>query len=194
MSTADEQLSALVDDELGEAETERMLGRLAGEPDLRDAWARYQLIGTAIRRGIPAVHDPDLATRVIDAIGDTEPEGELEASLPAAASATGGRGRLRRSLGGFAMAASVAAVALLGVRYLGPVDEAGSGPQTAMRSSPVLQAQPVAETVAAQQTTLDRQRLNDYLLRHNEFAASGGLRSLPPYVRVVSAQGVPVAR
>jgi hypothetical protein len=41
---------------------------------------------------------------------------------------------------------------------------------------------------------LDEQRLNDYLQRHNELALGGGLRTLPPYVRVVSASTTTVSR
>ena len=43
----------------------------------------------------------------------------------------------------------------------------------------------VADTVATGQA-LDQGRLNRYLIRHNEYAASGGIRGVLPYVRVIS--------
>ncbi len=193
MTSPHEQLSALVDGELPDHDSERLLAMLADEPALRDAWSRYQLIGTAIRRGVPDVHDPGLAARVSAAISAVEPDGDAEPLLtPQVVPAGAG---LRRAARGFAMAASVAAVALLGARYLAAPDaESGALPVASVPPS-ALQAQPVATTVAARPaaTPLDEQRLNDYLQRHNELGLGGGLRALPPYVRVVST-GAPTTQ
>jgi len=191
MTTENELLSALVDDELSPAETDRLLSTLTADPGRRETWSRYQLIGTAIRRGVPDTYDPGLAARVQAAIGDSLPDPDERAPfLPTTPPASSG---WKRAVSGVAMAASVAAVALFGVRYIA-VPEQGV---TVANAAPVvlLQAQPVAATdvVPPVATTLDQERLNDYLIRHNEFAA-GGLRGLPPYVRVVSAEGATPAR
>lgn len=187
MKSEDELLSALVDDELSPAETARVLAALTADPARRETWARYQLIGTAIRRGVPDVVDPGLAARVQVAIGDQMPD--AGDGLPEPASAAAGRPGWKRTAGGIAMAASVAAVALFGMRYLVLPDE-GATVTARVASTPALPAQPVnvtdAETPAS--ATLDQERLNAYLIRHNELAASGGLRGLPPYVRVVGAE------
>jgi sigma-E factor negative regulatory protein RseA len=187
MKSEDELLSALVDDELSPAETARVLAALTADPARRETWARYQLIGTAIRRGVPDVVDPGLAARVQAAIGDSLPD--AGDGLPDPALAAAGRPGWKRTAGGIAMAASVAAVALFGMRYLA-VTEEGTTMATRVASTPVLQAQPVTVTDAEPpgSATLDQERLNTYLIRHNEFAATGGLRGLPPYVRVVGAE------
>lgn len=185
MTELHERLSALVDGELPDHESDHLLAALASEPNLRDTWSRYQLIGTAIRRGVPDVHDPELAARIATAVASVEPEGVAE-PIPAVREVSG-TGRLRRAASGIAMAASVAAVALVGVRYLGPADvETGNLPLASVTTQPI-QAQPVATgTPGSADAPLDEQRLNDYLQRHNELALGGGLRTLPPYMRVVS--------
>ena len=188
MKSEDELLSALVDDELSAAETARALAALAADPARRETWARYQLIGTAIRRGVPDVVDPGLAARVQAAIGDSLPD--AGDGLPDPASAAAGRSGWKRAVGGVAMAASVAAVALFGMRYLAVTEEEGAAVAARVAPAPLLQAQPATMTEAETpgSATLDQERLNAYLIRHNEFAASGGLRGLPPYVRVVGAE------
>ncbi len=192
MTIEDELLSALVDDELTLAETDSQLAALAGGPDRRDTWARYQLIGTAIRRGVPDVYDPGLATRIQAAIGDTLPDpDEGEPGLPTPGTASP---NWKRTASGIAMAASVAAVALFGVRYFAEPEQgvtvAATGPAIAFQALPVA----ATDATPAVAVTLDQERINDYLIRHNEFAAAGGLRGLPPYVRVVSAEGAASAR
>ncbi len=185
MTTPQEQLSALVDGELPDHDSDRLLVALASDPALRDQWSRYQLIGTAIRRGVPDMHDPGLAQRIAAAVSQVEPEGDVE-PLPAARD-NRAPGRLRRAASGLAMAASVAALALVGARFLGAPDAGSGTPQVASVTPPVLQAQPVATGASSPSAApLDEQRLNDYLQRHNELALGGGLRALPPYVRVVS--------
>jgi hypothetical protein len=93
------------------------------------------------------------------------------------------------------MAASVAVVALLGVRYLDTPDPEAGAVQVATLAPLPVQAQTVATASPGQDAVpLDEQRLNDYLQRHNELALGGGLRTLPPYVRVVSASTTTVSR
>jgi negative regulator of sigma E activity len=184
MTRRQEELSALVDGELPTHEADQLLAALT---------AGYQLIGTAIRRGVPEVYDPDLAGRVATAVADVEPEAGAGPGLPPrVAPATS---RLRRSVSGFAMAASVAVVALLGVRYLDTPDPEAGAVQVATLAPLPVQAQTVATASPGQDAVpLDEQRLNDYLQRHNELALGGGLRTLPPYVRVVSASTTTVSR
>ena len=185
----DERLSALVDGELPDAERDRLLDSLAGQPDLLRTWSRYQLIGTAIRYGIPEAHDPGLPARVRDAIGETLPEGQPgDAGLePVAADVSAGG--WRRAAGGLAMAASVAALALFGVSQLTPTTEgprlvAGQANQSPVPGSLALSV--TERDPAATGNDLDHERLTRYLMRHNEYASAGGMRGLPPNVRVVS--------
>ena len=95
MTTPQEQLSALVDGELPDYDSDRLLVALASDPALRDQWSRYQLIGTAIRRGVPDMHDPGLAQRIAAAVSQVEPEGDVEPLR--AARDERAPGRLRRA-------------------------------------------------------------------------------------------------
>ncbi len=197
MTDRNERLSALVDSELPPGEIEAALAELAAEPALRDTWSRYQLIGTAIRRGVPDVLDPRLAARIAAAVDAAEPEtgsDDIEAPSPDGRQPAGGA-RWRRTLGGLAMAASVAAVALYGVRFVtAPVPEAPGAPALAKLAPSAPTAMTVAATATSDPTPLDERRLSDYLQRHNELALGGRVRALPPYVRVVSASGPGSAR
>lgn len=193
MNTPDpEALSALVDGEVDGKAQASLLDALAADPALRATWSRYQLIGTAIRRGVPDVHDPDLPTRVQALVGDSLPDGELDVDLLAPEPTVATAPRWRRATSGLAMAASVAAVALFGVSQFGAAPE-GPGLVAGMNApAPVgaSAAQPVAQREpGADPAELDHARLVEYLQRHHQFASAGGMRGLPADVRVVSQEG-----
>jgi sigma-E factor negative regulatory protein RseA len=191
-----EALSALADGELPAADRDRLLDLLAGSPELAATWSRYQLIGTAIRRGVPEAHDPGLPEKVHAAIGDTLPDGDAGEVVPELGKTDDGRD-WRRSAGGVAMAASVAALALFGISWFTPTAE-GPDLVAGQTSQPVATAalvRPVAERAPeATGEALDQERLTRYLMRHNEYASAGGMRGLPPNVRVVSQEGTTRAR
>jgi len=58
-----EKLSALVDNELDELETRRLLTALAADEALRATWGRYHLIGAMLRR--ESVTPVEVAARVL---------------------------------------------------------------------------------------------------------------------------------
>ena len=176
-----EQLSALLDGELPAQERDLLLARLARDPALRAHWSNYQLIGDGLRKSLPAQIDLGLADRVMQAIEalPAQPAGKSSAVR-----------RVLKPLAGLAVAASVAVVAVLAVqqsRTLTP-----SAAQVAINQPP---AQPEAY-VRVQGTRWQTQpgnvqapqvdnRLNEYLVNHSEYAASGGMPGMLPYVRVV---------
>lgn len=101
-----ESVSSLMDEELSELELARTLKTLAETPGARQKWHRYHLAATAMRRELP--REPiDLSDRISRAIA-MQPE--LRAT---------GRG-WHRPLSKLAVAASVAAVAVLGALQLQP--------------------------------------------------------------------------
>lgn len=104
-SSVQESLSALMDNEASELELHRTLREVTTNESLRKTWYRYHLIGSAIRRELPA--------DFVDA------SAELRASISAALVGEPVPRRQRQwhqALGRVAIAASVAVVAIFGVQ------------------------------------------------------------------------------
>ena len=106
-----EQISAFVDGELTDNESELLLRQLGESEALRAEAARYLSMGSCLR-GDPAL--PALRNSVAAVIAG-EPALQVEA-MPAAAVP----GRFLRPVVGVAVAASVAVMALVGLRQLEP--------------------------------------------------------------------------
>ena len=163
-----EQLSALLDDELSDAERPLLLGRLERDVQLRDCLGRYQLISEVLH-GSGQASTLGLAARVQRALEHEAP--------PRAAPAAAGIGGWWKAIGGLAVAASVTAVAVMSLH------PAGSKPESLASSggTPVTANAPAPQ---AQWKRIDK-RLAGYLVNHSEYAASRGVQGVMPYVRVV---------
>ena len=201
MNTPDsnEQISAFVDGELRGPARARVVDALYGSPELRRAWARFHLIGDAVRKIGPVPGAGSIAGNVNVALS-AEPVVPFEP-------------RPRRPrlvpLPGLAFAAAIAAVAILVIRGL---DDGGARPPPAAgasrqevaaagvpRAAPAASraasaAAPPAGSEAIRRGRSDvapdaEARLNVYLVNHNESAGYGG-RGLLPYVRIVGYQPV----
>jgi sigma-E factor negative regulatory protein RseA len=172
-----EKLSALMDNELDELETRRLLAALGEDAGARAAWERYHAIRAVLRREALPASGCDTARRV---------RGRL-AELPGP-----GRGRLplARLAGQLALAASVAAVAILGARlWLGGADE--PAPLTAQNDAAPVE---YLRAGATRWDTPEREvesALNVYLVEHNEFAPAAGVSGMLPYGRVVGYDSSP---
>ncbi len=189
-----ERVSQLLDGELDELERHRVLRELDGNGELRGVWERYHVIRAALRKELSSVGHCRIADRVAAHLhGESAPE---SASVPAGAPRRVRQGRVRQAarwFGGFAIAASVATVAILN---WGPVAPTASAPAqtasvapTAPAVKPVAVASSAATTAAATERTVPdeqqaRTSLGPYLVQHSEAAAATG--SWRPYVRVVS--------
>jgi sigma-E factor negative regulatory protein RseA len=104
-----EQVSAFLDGELPNTETELLLKRLTRDGELRESFGRYALIGEALRGGGSQILTLGFASRVNHAI-DGEP-------AQAAGHASQARvPRWWRPLAGVAVAASVATVAIVALQ------------------------------------------------------------------------------
>ncbi len=105
------QLSAFVDGELPDNEKELLLRRLSQDEDLRRELARHLAIGRAMRGELQLAGVDLLSDRISAAIesGDDLELGDEE---------SGGRDRRIRPLAGFAIAATVALVAIFGLQQL----------------------------------------------------------------------------
>ena len=174
-----EQLSALVDDELGEAEQDLLTRQIARDSELGQRLLRYQLISDAMQNHLPERVDPGFGRRVHDALRN-EPAGQGNAIA---------RGRLAgllRPVAGLAVAASVAVVAVTALQNNRQEPAAPPAVATAPADSTYIRAQDGALAVAARPgPRAGRNNLDIYLVNHNEYAASRGMQGMLPYVRIV---------
>lgn len=108
-NSSDERISALMDGELDEPMHGDALNELLKKDEARDTWSRYHLISDTLRQQLPAGMDKQFSTRVMCALKD-EPT-VLAPTLSQASS-------LGQRLAGLAVAASVAAVAVMGVQFM----------------------------------------------------------------------------
>ena len=185
-----ESLSALMDDEANELEIERVLSRVAGDPELRQAWVRYNMVRAVTAGQHPVRLDLDVSAQVRAAL-----EGEVH-------SVGGFRQRWLRPLASMAVAASVAATVVLGGQQLAQLDSPGRDSQaiassvspvgmvnslgaTSVQASYGTQSVPVLQpaTRTAYQE-LARQRLHKYMQTHAEQAALNSPSGLVPFARV----------
>jgi sigma-E factor negative regulatory protein RseA len=172
-----EQLSALVDDQLTEAEQALLMKRLAGDSDLHRRLARYQLISDTMRNQLPDHVDPGFSARV-QAVVRNEPVA-ARSQLP-----SGKRlAALLKPAAGLAVAASVAVVAVLSLQSVredaAPLPHVASTPS----SMDFIRADntPEPATPPRADTSLDI-----YLVNHNEYAVNRGMQGMLPYVRILS--------
>lgn len=121
--TTSEDLSALMDGELGDFETRRLVQRLSGDPELRARWARYHLVASILQREpCHAVGSLQLADAIQAAIQQGT-EGER----------AGGRVGWHKPFASFAVAASVALAVVASVQWQ---QEPAETPQLAATMEP----------------------------------------------------------
>jgi sigma-E factor negative regulatory protein RseA len=204
----DESLSALMDDQAQEMELRRLLRDMDRCSDACEAtqqsWYRQHLVRAALH-GEPVTHAPNFAASVRVAI-----DSEVQEDAPA--------GSWRRSVSSFAVAASVAAVVVVGGQQLvtgngdttealpgiaalpvGVVNTTGAVPMQASFGSRTVPAssQTNAQTNAkamqpadrASYRELARQRLQRYSWQHAEHASLNTPHGLLPFARVPVIEG-----
>ncbi len=166
-----EQVSAFLDGELPNSETELLLKRLTRDAELRESFGRYALIGEAVRGGSLSLMAKGFADRVNHAIdGEAVPADGNPAAVRAS--------RWWRPFAGAAVAAGVAAVAVVALqqRADAPVLRPAL-PLTAQSTSPI---QPVAReaisyTVPAASvvgpSVMPPARLTNYVFAHSRYSS-----------------------
>lgn len=180
-----ERLSSLVDDEMLPDEIGGEIHRLCQSDDRRECWARYHLIGDAMRRETGPLFNPGLAQAISRRLQD-EPVVLAPAALKRPASSR------RKTLTGLAVAASLTAVAVV----LAPQLISPEGGQT----QPAVAVQPAPESktyfVAQDGTRWEllkkpavESRLNAYLVNHQERSPSSNIKGIMPYATFVSYDG-----
>jgi len=185
-----EALSALIDGELSEEDGPRLLDNVLEDVSLKRRWATYHLIGDVMRK------------HVIDRESPGEQTDRGGRAAPTRSDLAPPRTRGMNPLAGLALAASVAAAAVLG---LFAVSESDKPPEVMAQSTASIEvpAPSVSEPASivagavgidlARMTWNDAEpavtnRLNGYLVTHNEHIASG-MRGMLPYARIVAYDG-----
>jgi sigma-E factor negative regulatory protein RseA len=182
-----EQVSAFLDGELPNSETELLLKRLTRDGVLRESFGRYALIGEAIRGTSRGLLTKGFAGRVNLCI-----DGEL---MPANGQVPQTRGpRWWRPLAGAAVAAGVAAVAVVALqqRAVSPALRPGT-PLTAQLAAPA-QSTVVARSGAvpapreaisytvptspAAPAAIPPARLTNYMFAHSRYSSGLALRGV----------------
>lgn len=171
-----EQLSALVDDELTH-EAASAIDNLLDDDQAKDIWTRYHLIGDSLRGHLPERYQ------------NTAPRVSMEiAAEPTIIAPKKRTPNLMKPVMGFAIAASVAAVAIFNVQQANRAPAAG---QSVIAQSSI--ATNVPSIASSQRVTQqDNQvqspdtRLSRYLVNYNEYRVNTGVRGMPPHVRMVA--------
>lgn len=167
-----EDLSALIDAELNELDERRVLQALGSDAELRGVWERYHLIKAAVTRQLSVLAPPGLPERVLAGV-DSDPNAVAAPAL-----------RFWPLAGGFAVAASVAAVAVLGLQTLRDPTVTVSSVAVTVTANEAAPAE--SADAAALPAALPEERLNLYLVGHNEFMPTASMGNMLPYVRVVA--------
>ncbi|HTB90701.1 MAG TPA: sigma-E factor negative regulatory protein [Steroidobacteraceae bacterium] len=186
-----EQVSAFLDGELPDTETELLLKRLTRDGELRESFGRYALIGEALRGAGSQTLTRGFAARVNLAI-DGEPAQTTTHAQPVRTP------RWWRPLAGVSVAAGVAAVAIVALqqRAISP-RVSGSAPVTAQNiaaplktaapGQPALQGgggarEPISYTVPVASTeapsTIAPARLTNYVFAHSKYSSVLGQRGV----------------
>jgi sigma-E factor negative regulatory protein RseA len=171
-----EQVSAFLDGELPDSETELLLKRLTRDGELRESFGRYALIGEAIRGNSRGFLTKNFAGRVNLAIdGEPAAAGVQVRESPAP--------RWWRPFAGAAVAAGVAAVAVLALQQraiapaIAPVLRPVNGAITAHNLVPAAPktSEPISYTVPAASpavaTGVPPARLTNYVLAHSRYSS-----------------------
>ena len=176
---AAENISTLMD-----GETELVDAGFLNNPDM-DAeatgqWQRYHLIRDAMHGNLPEQINPQLFKAIQSSIADEPTILAPKRKQPPA---------LLKPIAGLAIAASVMAAVLLGVQTFQATDtlETENSVLAINQSGPTA---PNASFVSFDENSNEatdqaEQRINRYIMNYNEHKASNGVRSVPPYARMV---------
>ncbi|MFV1993427.1 MAG: sigma-E factor negative regulatory protein [Acidiferrobacterales bacterium] len=171
-----EKLSALMDGELNEAETSKILSQLEKDKNLRAAWSRYHLAASVLHDDITQLSNPGLADKIAKEI----------AGEPVIVSPGWWRQSNKKAIklaGSFAIAASVAAIAVISLRV--------DSPDQANRQS-IASLEPISSgdfirasgTRWSNGTSSTGRALNMYLVEHSEFSPASNFKGMMGYGRI----------
>ncbi|MFQ2045990.1 sigma-E factor negative regulatory protein [Aeromonas veronii] len=178
-----EQISALMDGDLSDAE---VLNELGMDSDLQDTWGRYHLIGDAMRGDLPVNLQLDLSDSIMAALEDEptilapKPVEVLPVLQPVVAPVKTDSNvvplfrRVGQQLGQYAIAASVAAAVIFGVQQYQGQDGVPANPvlntiPIGGSAAPVSVHYPQQDGARARQQGLTEQQMQEQRERINAF-------------------------
>ncbi len=203
----DEHISAFMDGELHETEHSAIIQQISRDDESLNRWQRYHLISDTLKNNLPPAIDNQFAQSVMNAL-----EKEPTVFAPAALKH---KSTVKQKIAGAAIAASVAAVAVIGVQTLNqPKDTAPSlaeMPSTdqyvrmeqlanssmvtsnppvygTTPSTPAMKASASDSTSSNAQITQIYQyhpQLDKYLLNHNQHILGSRVQGVMPYARII---------
>lgn len=173
-----EQISALMDDELYGPAARQAIDELKCDAGLKTCWGRYHLISDIMRSRTPHHIRHSVAEGVMCLM-------QNEAPLRAPGWRVIRSPQMLKPLAGFALAASVAALAIFNLPSTLFTPRSTDTSTLAAASTPP----PVASTRGThwqQAKPAIESRLNHYLTTHNEYSTSTGIQGVLPYARIVA--------
>ncbi len=205
-----ETISALIDGELNDKEIHDLVRQLREDGEYRCCWQNYHLIGDAMRKNLPSGMDSELSLRISQSLASEPPLSTASVTpLPAATNKTTHHRNLK-PVAGFALAASVAAVAYVGVGMLGSEGDMGAMPRIAATEPAPMMAAPVMAPAMAPMTVSEHytnqpdmrwdvaqpaveSKLDSYLSNHQAASAAAEMsgKIMPNMRMVVIARSLP---
>lgn len=178
-----EQLSALID---GEHDNDHVLDKLIHDEEMKQTWSRYHLIGDCLRDNLPDQISNQVSENVSQTLRD-----EPTVLAPVKKQFD------FKPLAGFAIAASVAMAAVFTIQTDNDITSPSINGTAVATNTPAQaesfdfsQAQVLPATVTQSDTpeAVANERLNNYLLNHNEYRSNAGVNGIMPYVRMVTIE------
>ena len=179
----DSQLSAMFDNELPAAECELLARRLSRDEELKARWGRYAAIGATIRAEGGTRLTAQVARRV-NAVISSEPA--VVSPQPLSARRPAFLPHVWMPLGGVAVAASVAAAAILWVRFQSLPQDGAVVTQVAQNGGAVRTVGTVADNrnsyvvpkASARRSVVPSTQLANYVVAHSEFSSPVSRRNI----------------
>ncbi len=176
---SEELISAFMDEETTAFESRLCIKQMIAEQSRRARWERYHIIRDTLQGNLPVFVGSNFSRDVMKKINQ-------EQKLNVDAADLLSRSKYLKPLGGLALAASVAAITMLGVRLFFKTDVT-VGPPVVAKVAPVNDqyGSNPSRGIAKKGWTLNTKeeaRMNSYLVNHAEYAAK---RGMIPYVRIV---------
>ena len=184
-----ERISALLDGEFADSDRDLdpVIAALCRDETLKQCWARYELIGDALKNNLPPVIPRDFARRVAETVAQEpplEPPANNVKALPSPRKKPS-----RTSVTEWKLAAAVAAAGFVAISLFKVSDDSPTPVSPAVPVSSVVATEPVTVKYTADSEEPAPEvnpMVHRYVVDHEFSTATGTRRGLPPNVRVVS--------